>query len=234
MAPPTRPNLTGFDPQSFARAAGQPANDPWARHEAWRYSGPFSRYNRFKGSFPGLGIATVAFAGYLEESSEGVVEKRSGASGSDCKRDGVQEHHWLTTEPIHREGIGTSCFSDHYCIRSVLYSSAVASFNCVPPHRPYAFHTATHRHPTRGSSAEPQSMVTLVRFSLFLQDLLFSPRPDIPLTSGPRHEQVAHIASQCRRKVCLHIFPPQDVTMRLRLSLSPDTTLAHRQPAQLS
>nr|POE65048.1 hypothetical protein CFP56_34716 [Quercus suber] len=65
MAPPTRPNLTGFDPQAFARAAGQPANDPWARHEAWRYSGPFSRYNRFKGSFPGLGIATVAFAGYL-------------------------------------------------------------------------------------------------------------------------------------------------------------------------
>jgi len=33
--------------------------------EAWRYTGPFSRWNRFKGSFPGLGIATVAFAGYL-------------------------------------------------------------------------------------------------------------------------------------------------------------------------
>lgn len=32
--------------------------------EAWRYSGPFTRWNRFKGSFPGLGIATVAFAGY--------------------------------------------------------------------------------------------------------------------------------------------------------------------------
>ncbi len=32
--------------------------------EAWRYSGPFSRFNRFKGSFPGLGIATVAFAAY--------------------------------------------------------------------------------------------------------------------------------------------------------------------------
>ncbi|CAD0114803.1 unnamed protein product [Aureobasidium uvarum] len=47
MAP--RPNLTGFDPQN----------------EAWRYTGPFSRWNRFKGSFPGLGIATVAFAGYL-------------------------------------------------------------------------------------------------------------------------------------------------------------------------
>jgi NADH dehydrogenase (ubiquinone) 1 beta subcomplex subunit 3 len=33
--------------------------------EQWRYTGPFTRFNRFKGSFPGLGIATVAFAGYL-------------------------------------------------------------------------------------------------------------------------------------------------------------------------
>ena len=33
--------------------------------EAWRYTGPFTRWNRFKGSFPGLGIATVAFAIYL-------------------------------------------------------------------------------------------------------------------------------------------------------------------------
>lgn len=33
--------------------------------EAWRYTGPFTRYNRFKRAFPGLGIATVAFAGYL-------------------------------------------------------------------------------------------------------------------------------------------------------------------------
>ena len=33
MAP--RPNLTGFDPQKFAAAAGQPANDPWARAYVW-------------------------------------------------------------------------------------------------------------------------------------------------------------------------------------------------------
>lgn len=33
--------------------------------EQWRYTGPFSRWNRFKGSFPGLGIATVAFGVYL-------------------------------------------------------------------------------------------------------------------------------------------------------------------------
>lgn len=32
--------------------------------EIWRYTGPFTRGNRFKGLFPGLGIATVAFAGY--------------------------------------------------------------------------------------------------------------------------------------------------------------------------
>lgn len=32
--------------------------------EAWRYTGPFSRWNRFKRLFPGLGTATVLFAGY--------------------------------------------------------------------------------------------------------------------------------------------------------------------------
>lgn len=32
--------------------------------EAWRYQGVFTRFNRFKRAFPGLGIATVAFAGY--------------------------------------------------------------------------------------------------------------------------------------------------------------------------
>ncbi|KAJ4322198.1 hypothetical protein N0V94_002546 [Neodidymelliopsis sp. IMI 364377] len=61
-----KPNITGFDPQKFAAAAKNGTKgDPWARYEQWRYTGPFSRWNRFKGSFPGLGIATVAFAGYL-------------------------------------------------------------------------------------------------------------------------------------------------------------------------
>ena len=32
--------------------------------EAWRYEGAFTRWNRFSGAFPGLGIATVAFTGY--------------------------------------------------------------------------------------------------------------------------------------------------------------------------
>ena len=34
------------------------------RRESWRYTGPFTRFNRFKSAFPGLGIATVAFAAY--------------------------------------------------------------------------------------------------------------------------------------------------------------------------
>lgn len=32
--------------------------------EAWRYEGQFTRRNRLRYSFPGLGIATVAFAAY--------------------------------------------------------------------------------------------------------------------------------------------------------------------------
>lgn len=59
-----KPNLTGFDVRKYAHAAGQPRYDPWERAEAWRYTGTFSRWNRFKGAFPGLGIATVAFAAY--------------------------------------------------------------------------------------------------------------------------------------------------------------------------
>ncbi|TGJ81986.1 hypothetical protein E0Z10_g6772 [Xylaria hypoxylon] len=61
----SKPNITGFDTSKFAQSAGQPRYDPWERAETWRYSGTFSRWNRFKGAFPGLGIATVAFAVYL-------------------------------------------------------------------------------------------------------------------------------------------------------------------------
>lgn len=89
MAP--RPDLTGFDIRKLARLSAKDVKDPWARgyeksppvypnptgvilanfgvatktyREAWRYTGPFTRYNRFKGAFPGLGIATVAFTAY--------------------------------------------------------------------------------------------------------------------------------------------------------------------------
>ncbi|KAF2736905.1 hypothetical protein EJ04DRAFT_510655 [Polyplosphaeria fusca] len=65
MAPNRKPNLTGFSPRALAAAAGKTQGDPWQRYEAWRYTGPFTRWNRFKSAFPGLGIATVAFAGYL-------------------------------------------------------------------------------------------------------------------------------------------------------------------------
>lgn len=33
--------------------------------EAWRYTGPFTRWNRLKGAFPGLGLGTAAFGVYL-------------------------------------------------------------------------------------------------------------------------------------------------------------------------
>ncbi|EPQ67208.1 hypothetical protein BGT96224_139, partial [Blumeria graminis f. sp. tritici 96224] len=59
-----KPNLTGFNPRTLAAAAGSPVNDPWARNEAWRYTGPFSRASRLRNNFPGLGIATVAFIVY--------------------------------------------------------------------------------------------------------------------------------------------------------------------------
>ncbi|KAH8162432.1 hypothetical protein CIB48_g5799 [Xylaria polymorpha] len=61
----SKPNITGFNAAKFAQSAGQPRYDPWERAEAWRYTGTFSRWNRFKGGLPGLGIATVAFAVYL-------------------------------------------------------------------------------------------------------------------------------------------------------------------------
>ncbi|PVH20945.1 hypothetical protein CXQ85_004461 [Candidozyma haemuli] len=41
------------------------SSNPWAKRDAWRYEGQFSRINRFKSAFPGLGIATVAFSAYL-------------------------------------------------------------------------------------------------------------------------------------------------------------------------
>ncbi|ETN40938.1 uncharacterized protein HMPREF1541_05218 [Cyphellophora europaea CBS 101466] len=65
MAPP---NPTGFDMKEFVRASTSTqwrSKDPWKRNEAWRSTGPFTRWNRFKGAFPGFGIAVGAFAVYL-------------------------------------------------------------------------------------------------------------------------------------------------------------------------
>ncbi|KAF9568835.1 DNA topoisomerase 6 subunit A [Mortierella alpina] len=40
-------------------------SDPWAKHHAWRQHALFTRSARIGTMFPGLGIATVAFAAYL-------------------------------------------------------------------------------------------------------------------------------------------------------------------------
>jgi len=57
---------TRFDPRALEAAGSNYLRaDPWARNEAWRSQGVFTKYNRLvKGSAPGLGIATVAFVGY--------------------------------------------------------------------------------------------------------------------------------------------------------------------------
>lgn len=59
-----RTSLASFNMRDFIKAAGQPKYDAWERHEAWRYQGPYTKWNRFKGALPGLGIASIAFTGY--------------------------------------------------------------------------------------------------------------------------------------------------------------------------
>lgn len=39
-------------------------HDPWAKYHDWRNHPVFQRKNQMKNMFPGLGIASVAFAGY--------------------------------------------------------------------------------------------------------------------------------------------------------------------------
>lgn len=41
------------------------SSNPWAKRDAWRYEGQFSRLNRFKAAFPGFGIAVGAFSLYV-------------------------------------------------------------------------------------------------------------------------------------------------------------------------
>ncbi|ODV76900.1 NADH-ubiquinone oxidoreductase B12 subunit [Suhomyces tanzawaensis NRRL Y-17324] len=40
-------------------------SNPWAKRDAWRYEGQFSRLNRFRNAFPGFGIAVGAFTVYV-------------------------------------------------------------------------------------------------------------------------------------------------------------------------
>ncbi|PWW78085.1 hypothetical protein C7212DRAFT_183357, partial [Tuber magnatum] len=69
-----------FDPQILLKKPTRP--DPWARAETWRYTGPFTRWNRFKGAFPGLGIATVAFAAYCAYEAVFLKDEHNGGHHS--------------------------------------------------------------------------------------------------------------------------------------------------------
>ncbi|KAI5289388.1 hypothetical protein KEM54_003960 [Ascosphaera aggregata] len=82
-------NITGFDMKKFVAAANPNSHyaqkDPWARAETWRYTGPFSRFNRWKKTLPGFGTAVVLFAGYC--AYEAVFLKKDDHHGFD------EEHH---------------------------------------------------------------------------------------------------------------------------------------------
>lgn len=57
--------------------------------EQWRYTGPFTRYNRFKGALPGLGTATVAFAAYCTYEYFFMKDEHHGHG----EGHGSEEHH---------------------------------------------------------------------------------------------------------------------------------------------
>ena len=61
----------------------------WLYREQWRYTGPFTRYNRFKGALPGLGTATVAFAAYCTYEYFFMKDEHHGQA----KEHGSEEHH---------------------------------------------------------------------------------------------------------------------------------------------
>lgn len=60
--------------------------------EAWRYTGPFTRWNRLKGAFPGLGWGAGAFAIYL--AYEAVFVKDEHGHGEIGHG---QDHHGIAT-----------------------------------------------------------------------------------------------------------------------------------------
>ena len=53
------------------------------RSEAWRYKGQFSRFHRYSRAFPGLGIATVAFAAYCTYEHFFLEDKHHGEGHGD-------------------------------------------------------------------------------------------------------------------------------------------------------
>ncbi|KAI9140828.1 NADH-ubiquinone oxidoreductase B12 subunit family-domain-containing protein [Paraphysoderma sedebokerense] len=60
--------------------------NPWARVDAWRNHPIFSRTAMFRGAFPGLGIATVAFTIYCV--GEYVMESNQSHGSSAVKEHG--------------------------------------------------------------------------------------------------------------------------------------------------
>jgi hypothetical protein len=74
----------------YSRCKYLPAPSLYIHSEQWRYTGPFTRFQRFKGSFPGLGIATVAFGVYL-------AAEQAGLLGSEGGHHGDGGHHDETT-----------------------------------------------------------------------------------------------------------------------------------------
>ena len=57
--------LTTVLPPPLARPLPRSISDPWAAREAWRHDPYFSVQNRVARLFPGLGLATGAFAVYV-------------------------------------------------------------------------------------------------------------------------------------------------------------------------
>ena len=55
--------------------------------EHWRYTGPFTRFNRFKGTLPGLGTATVAFTIYCAYEYLFMKDEHHGHSKHDHKEE---------------------------------------------------------------------------------------------------------------------------------------------------
>lgn len=58
--------MRNIHPQNpeLIEAYGKQEADPIIYSEAWRYTGKFTRFNRFRHALPGFGIASVAFAAY--------------------------------------------------------------------------------------------------------------------------------------------------------------------------
>ncbi|KAK2068424.1 hypothetical protein P8C59_003060 [Phyllachora maydis] len=86
-----KPNPTGFDIRRLAAAATERRYDPWERAEAWRGTGEFTRFNRFRRALPGFGIASVAFAVYC--AYEHFVMKPAAHHGDGHREGHGEEHH---------------------------------------------------------------------------------------------------------------------------------------------